>query len=231
MKNYLGEQTNAIKLMFSIKEPILLQFDNIDVDDHIERVQFYEDHATNIFSLEEEKQFYCTFQYIQSLFELKRYDTILSEIDAVIEYVFFNEVDFYKGCPFERMLYIKSHCYSKTMKHEEALSLANQLVGINPINSVYHKNLERICRAKEYSQSNNQRFLSLILILISSFSCALLWINNSGQDNQSSYYLLLLAMMPSLVAILLLAGSYGQNFWKSHRHVKKIVQCKLNKDS
>ena len=70
------------------QEPIKEILDQIDKDDHQERIVYLEEHAYLLGTLDDYDRNYCTYHYIHSLHAVERYDEVLTMIDEVIEYVF-----------------------------------------------------------------------------------------------------------------------------------------------
>lgn len=215
--------------MFSTKEPILKVFDEIESGDHVARVLFYEQNTRFIFALDELKQHYFTFHYIQSLFELGKFDHVLAEIDPLIEFVFLNEVFFLPAGTFEKLLYKKTVAYYKLVKYDEAILLGEQLIGMKPENWDYRQLMQRIYRAKLNFTSTNIRLTALILIFFSAIISATLWLITMSHQEATLIQSFFIIISPCLVALGLLGGAHIYNYLKAIKLTNLLVGQKMKK--
>ncbi len=215
--------------MFSTKEPILILFEQIEKEDHAERILFYEENTEFIFALDEPKQYYFTYHYIQSLFAVEKFDNVLSEIDAVIEYVFLHNVNYITGRTYEGLLFMKATSYYEMLRYEEAKHIGEQLVGMHPHDKRYRKFMERSYRAYYNFTSSAIRLTALILIFCSAIVSAIIWfINNRGVE-QSLAQSFFVVISPCFLALALLGGAHLFNYFRSIRSTDQLVETKRQK--
>lgn len=210
--------------MYSIQESILSNFEQLD--DHQERVLFYEKNSRDIFSLESEKQFYFTFHYIKALFQLGRYTTVLSKIDAVIEYTFINNVEYLKEGTFKHLLFVKAKSNAELMKFEEAIRISQQLVGIDVGNTKYHSFLEEIHYADLNYKATSLKFTVLVLIFTTSIFSTIYWFINYKGQAASNVHALMVTISPCILAVAVLSGAHLLNKHKARRKRASFVSVK-----
>lgn len=212
--------------MFSTKESILLTFDRIEKDDHQERIRFYEKHSQIIFGLAEEKQHYFTFHYIDSLFSSEKFDHVLNEIDALIEYVFIHNINYLPHRTYEYLLYLKASSFFRMLRYEECIKITEQLVGIQPNNKKYQTLLNQAYRGYFNFASSEVRLSALILIFVSAIISAIFWFVKFNNDQPSISDGFLIVISPCFLAITLLGGAYMYNFTRSNLKASKVIKEK-----
>jgi len=212
--------------MFSTKEPILILFDQIGKEDHIERIMFYEENTEFIFALDESKQYYFTYHYIQSLYASEKYDNVLSEIDTVIEYVFLNNINYIVGRTYEGLLFLKAASLYEMLRYEEAINIGEQLVGMHPYDQRYRKFMERAYRAYYNFNSSGIRLTALILIFCSAIVSAIIWFINSNGEERTLTQSFLVVISPCILALSLLGGAHLFNYLKSIRSTDHLIETK-----
>lgn len=212
--------------MFSTKESILLSFDRIEKNDHLERIAFYEEHRKLIFSLEEEKQYYFAFHYIDSLFLSGKYALVLTEINPLIEFVFIYDINYLSKGTYEHLIYKKAQCHFEMLQYEDSIKVLEQLVGIHPDDQNYHRLLNKAYRASLNFNSASIRLTALILIFISAIICGILWfINHSGKESSLSDAFLII-MSPCFLAVGLLGGAHFINYLRSNQKTLRLIRTK-----
>ena len=145
------------------QEPIKEILDQIDKDDHQERLIYLEEHANLLETLDDYDRYYCTYQYIHSLHAVERYDDLLAMIDEVIVYVFLNDVEFIPSRTYEHLLFIKTEAYYETLRYEEALDIGKQLLGMHPRDRRYRKMVEKSYRSYFSFKSTTVSYTHLTL--------------------------------------------------------------------
>ncbi len=215
--------------MFSTKEPILQIFDQIERNDHVERILFYEENTELIFTLEERKQHYFTFHYIRSLFELGKYEHVISEIDPIIEYVFLYNVNFLPTRTFEDLLLKKAYSLYQLVKYDEAIVLGEQLVGIHPEDLRFQEFLEKSYRSQLNFKSTGIRLTALILIFFSAIVSAILWLIYARGEDTSLIQSFFVIISPCMLALSILGGAHFYNYLKSIRMTAELVAQKIRK--
>ena len=214
--------------MFSTKEPIFKVFDEIEADDHVGRIQFYEQHTEFIFALEERKQHFFSFHYIQSLFELGKYEHVLAEIDPLIEYVFLQEVNYNGKYTFEDLLFKKAQTLFQLVKYDEAIAIGEQLIGIHSENKEFQHFLQKAYQSQLNFSSAGIRLIALILIFFSAIFSAIIWLI-TGTYKQSSLLLAFSIMVsPCVLALALLGAAHLRNYIKSVNMTKAFVEKKAS---
>ncbi len=217
--------------MFSTKEPILILFDEIDRDDHGERIIFYEENTEVIFALDDDKLYYFNYHYLKSLFATEKYASVLTEIDDVIEYVFLNNINYIPNRTYEGLLYMKASASFEMYRYEEAINIGEQLVGMHPENLLYRKFIERAYRSYYNFTSSGIRLTALVLIFCSAIVSAIIWfINNNVQEGNLTQAFFVI-MAPCLLALGLLGGAHFYNYLKSLHHTDLLVAKKKQKKS
>jgi len=204
-------------------------FEQIDHDDHLERIMFYEENTAFIFALEEEKQHYFTFHYIISLFESGKYENVLSEVDALIEYVFLNEVSYASANVYEDLLYKKAYSQYQLLKYEDAIHISEQLIGIDPRNERYIKLLRQSARAFFNFRSSGIRLTALILIFCSAIISAIVWFINTKEQDTTLAEAFVVIMSPCVLALAILGGAYLLSHIKASIRVNRLVEIKVRK--
>ncbi|MEL6123810.1 MAG: hypothetical protein AAFR14_08810 [Bacteroidota bacterium] len=211
------------------RKHILQTFDDIEPTDHVNRVRFYEKHTSIIFTLDEYEQYYFSWQYINSLFELGKNESVLAEVDPVIEYVFMNEANFGGISTFEDLLFKKASSHFHILEYPEAIAITEQLVGIDPDNALYQLLAMRAHRALFNWRSTAVRLTALMLIFSSSIVSAIFWLMTSSGQQSSLWLTFLVVVSPCLLALGILGGAYGWSYLRSIRLVKQLVQKKKAK--
>lgn len=209
-----------------IKNHILQLYESIEEADHSYRVRFYETNAQLILSLDQAQQAYFTFHYLCSLFELGKYELVLSEIDTLIEYVFLNNIEYRSSGTFEELLFKKASSLHNTMRYQESIDISLQLIGMQPQKRLYQQLAENSYLSFFNLQSSGIRLVTIILIFGSSIVSAIFWLLNASYLNHSLLYTFLIVISPCLLALLILGGSYGINYLRSFLIVQKLVALK-----
>lgn len=210
--------------MYSIQESIVSSFERLD--DHHERVLFYEKHSHEIFNLASEQQYYFTFHYVNALFELGRYTSILSEIDAVIEYTFINNIEYLKEGTYTHLLFVKAKSNAELMRYDEAIRICEQLIGIDLSKAEYHTFLEEIHYADLNYQATSLKFTVLVLIFTTSIFSTIYWFINYQGQATSNVNALMITISPCILAVGVLFGAHVLNKHKAKRRRSTFISNK-----
>ncbi len=208
------------------REHITQIFDQFEANDHLNRIRFYESHTTMIFSLDEKEQYYFSWQYINSLFELGKHESVLAEIDNVIEYVFIYDVDYIPVSTFEDLLFKKASCYFNILEFDQCIEISEQLIGIDPDNKLYQALAMKAHRSSYNLKSATVRLTAILLIFSSAIVSATIWLLSTRGHSQSLLLTFLVVASPCVLALLLIAGAYGISYLRSIRLIRLLVQSK-----
>lgn len=208
------------------REHIIQLFDDIEVNDHLYRVRFYETNSTLIFSLDEGEQQYFHFHYIQSLFELGKYDHVLAEIDPLIEYVFTQDISFGYGDSYEALILKKAAALHNTFQYARSLELSEQLIGINPYQPLYQSLARRSRRAMFHWNTSWLRLTTIIVILTTAAASAIFWLTQDQHESQSILATFGMVISPCIFSALVLSLSYLYAQMRSSYHVTQLVTRK-----
>ena len=230
MISYIGVLIKGIERdkreMALTREHVIQLFDDIEENDHLYRVRFYETNSALIFSLDEAQQHYFNFYYISSLFELGKYDHVLAEIDPLIEYVFLQNVSIGYGDTYEALLMKKASALHNTFRYKESLDLAEQLIGINPYQPLYQSLARRARRANFHWNTSWLRLATIIAILTTAAGSAIFWFTQFNSSGHSMFTSFLIVICPCLVSIFLLGSSYLFAQLRSSHQVSNLVAAK-----
>lgn len=211
------------------QEPVKQILDNIDRDDHEERIIYLEEHAAELLALDEYDRCYCTYQYVHSLHAVQRYEDLLRYIDEVIEFVFIHDIDFIPTRTYERLLCIKTEALYETLQYEESVDISKQLLGMHPEDKRYRKLLEKSYRSLYNMKSGYVRLAAMILIFSSSIVSAIFWLSTRSQVQASPSYIFLIIITPCFLAMTLMALSHFYYYLKSIQQTDKLIRTKRTK--
>jgi len=209
------------------KEPVKEILDQIDKDDHEERILYLEEQATVLASLDDHDRFYCTYHYVHSLHALERYDDLLNSIDQVIEYVFIHDVEYIPSRTYEHLLFIETEALYESLQYESALDIGKQLLGMHPSDQRYRKMVEKTFRSFYNFKSATTKLAALILIFSSSIISAIFWYMTRQGDEQSMTFAFSIIVAPSLLAVLILGGAQMYHYFKSIKQTEALVELKM----
>jgi len=211
------------------KEPVKEILDQIDKDDHEERILYLEEQSEVLASLDDHDRYYCTYHYIHSLHALERYDHLLRHIDRVIEYVFIHDVEYIPSRTYEHLLFIKTEALYETLQYESALDIGKQLLGMHPSDQRYRKMVEKTFRSFFSFKSATTKLAALVLIFSSSIISASFWYMTRQGEEQSMTFAFTIVVAPSLFAVLILGGARIYYYLKSIRQTEALVEKKMKK--
>jgi len=208
------------------REHITRIFDDIEQNDHLQRVRFYESHTAMIFSLDDREQFYFSWQYMNSLYELGKHELILAEIDPIIEYVFLNDINYQPTGTFEELLFKKASCYYNILDYDKCIAISEQLIGIDPENKLYQALAMKAHRSAFNLKSSGVRLTAILLIFSSSIVSATTWLMSAKMENMSLLSTFLIVASPCVLALLILGGAHAFSYLRSIRQIQQLVQSK-----
>ena len=149
---------------------IFEEYRGIEPNDYLEKIRFYEQRSEQIFSLEEDQQYFMKYEFVNALFDLGRYEKVLVEIDDLIEYVFLNDVSYSQEDNFSELIFLKAASTYHMGDYEDAARLSRQLIGLNPRDSVYGELLKNAIRQQLKQKYTDLRLVAILLIL----ACAII---------------------------------------------------------
>lgn len=208
------------------REHLLQLYDEIEEADHSYRVRFYESNTALIFSLDEVQQHYFHFYYICSLFELGKYEHVLTEIDQLIEFVFIRDVHFRPVGTFEELLFKKASSLHNTLQFDKSLAVSEQLIRMHPDEVLYQSLAGRSYRAQFNRNSSGVRLTSLVLIFGSAIISAIVWLLNARYVGKSVYITFLVVISPCILALGLLGLSQLYSYLRSQWKIHELIQDK-----
>jgi len=208
------------------RDHILRLFDDIEENDHLYRVRFYESNSSLIFSLDESQQQYFNFHYVNSLFELGKYDHVLAEIDPLIEYVFMHNISFGYGDSFEALLLKKAASFHNTFQYTQSLEVSLQLIGMNPHQPIYQSLAKRSYRAMFHWNTSSLRLMIIIVVLVTAGACAIFGLTNGQLPGKTFLTSFLILISPCLLALGSLGLSYLYGLIRSDYLVTNLIKAK-----
>jgi len=116
-----------------------------------EKVKYYEDNYDLVQHLYFDDKVDIDMDYIQSLFEIGRYDRFLSKVDTILEVIIMENIYEFKGENiFNDLLFKKAACLFHNGNYDEAKNVLRQLIKIDASNYTALA-LYKICKRKETS--------------------------------------------------------------------------------
>ena len=212
--------------MFTTKDDIIQLFEQIEADDHHEKVLFYQKHRAAISRFDKEKRHFFSYQYFESLFIVGKYSPLLAEIDVEIETSFLNDLKIRSVRSFEPLLFLKAKALYHTVEYDTAAELAKQLVGMAPFKKEYQQFCKAALRASLNFHASRSKLLALILIFSTSICSLAYWLKLTANDSKHGDAIILVIMTPCAIAILLLLLSFLYNQQKSKSIVNDLVKVK-----
>lgn len=206
---------------------IIDEYSKIDATDHQKKVAFYEDHFAEICLLNTKGQSYFKIQYVKSLFDLGRYNQVLALIDELIELVFYEErsEEFY-ATSYDQLIFIKACAHYNLNEMDDAVLIADQLLGISSGEKSYHNFYRRAVR-KEYLLSNNQWQLgAIILLLISGLISGLSLLKMSIFSGIDIFYF---SLFINAMVLGILAYQYAWSWWSSRQKLSRTLDEKTER--
>lgn len=157
----------------NVKSNIYHLFQEIDRSAYRNVIQFYEYHSGLIAHLSEAESLELNVVYLRSLFEISSYQNFLSNVDEVIEWVIINNVILFEGEDiYYEMLLKKASALYHVRRFDEAVSIASQLMKIDPENRSAAFLLRKIYLNNKPDYLKNAQGASIILFLTTSLLCA-----------------------------------------------------------
>ncbi len=206
------------------KSAIYNEFAEIEVNDYYRIINYYRRHSDEISLLDEIEYHYLQYRYIQALFETGAYDAVLFEVDELIEYTFLEGVEFEVSKTFETLLYYKARSLRNVMRYDEAQTLSEQLLAIEPRNKRYARLLQSIVKEKMSDGDNAMRLLAIIFIFSAIIISASYWlITLSTNKEPKGYISLIILTSPCILAMVVLGISYARAEITAYILIKKII--------
>lgn len=210
--------------MTPTKENIIDLYKRIDPQDYLEKISFYQDKAFIIFNLDKKNQYFFKYEYVQALFDLGRYDQVLSSIDDIIEFVFLNNVN-YRPDTYEHLVFLKTASLYDLQNYDRAVNLAEQLVGMSPDTKFYQRFLARAYYHQSLQKSYRWRNISMVIILISAVLSGIFLLY---RDTASFQYLYQISIGLNAIVVLSLATFYIKHHSEAknslNNHMKRVKQ-------
>ena len=144
---------------------ILEEYQGIEPNDYLEKIRFYEQRSEQIFSLDEDQQYFMKYEFVNALFDLGRYEKVLVEIDDLIEFVFLNNVSYSGEDNFSELIFLKAASTYHKGDYENAARLSRQLIGVKPDDQVYGELHKNAIRQKLKQKYTDLRLVAILVIL------------------------------------------------------------------
>jgi hypothetical protein len=131
-------------------------------------VRFYEEHETEIRSLDFPEYFEMLLAYATALFEIGAYEKYLLMVDVVIEASILNNIKFFKGEDvLQRLLFKKAASYFHTHELGKAEYILRELLRMDPYDESSALFLKKCLRKTQPAFLKNARAVSIFLFLMS----------------------------------------------------------------
>ena len=157
----------------SFHSKIYVDFKELDMHSHQSVLDFYSENKDGIQQLQFHEYFELRLAYIDSLFEMGRYQHLLEICDETIESVIENNIQYYQGEDIYRKLLLrKSAAHYNLLEYRKSEFILKELIKMNPKDE-YSIRFFRKCQHQqlpEYVQ--NTRNVSLLLFLFTAMVIA-----------------------------------------------------------
>jgi tetratricopeptide (TPR) repeat protein len=208
--------------MTPTKENIVDLYKMIDPQDYLQKVSFFRDKAPIICHLDQKHQYFFKYEYVQALFDLGRYEEVLTYIDDIIEYIFLNNID-YRLNTYEHLIFLKTAAHYDLQHYDQAVCLAEQLVGMSPTTIFYQRFLERTYYHQSLHKSQRWRTICMVIILISAILSGVFLMY---RDLVPFQYLYEISLGLNAVVILMLVVFYIKHYQDAKKslesHMKRV---------
>ena len=174
------------------------EFKEIEPNDYLQKLKFYEELNEQIFSLQKDQQYFLKFEYVKALFDLGRYQKVLLEIDELIEYIFLHNLSFSDEDCFVHSIFIKAASTFHLSMYDKAIELSKQLVSMKPENRIYAELLRKCYYQKNEWSSIDLRLVAIMSILIIAIAGAAYYLLNNADTGK---YLLMLLWINIVILI------------------------------
>ncbi len=211
--------------MASAQNNIFKLYSQIEPNDYLRKIKFYEEKTNQIFQLEIEQQYFLKYEFVKALFDLGRYEKVLGEIDDLIEYVFLNKTNFSAGDNFEELVFIKGAAHYDLQKIDAALNIAQQLVSMKPHNSLYQQLLLKCYHSQLKEKFTNMRLSAILAILTSATISGIVLLKNGLA--QSPYINFSIGI--NILVLIALVTTYFVFSILAHLKLKQYVKSVIYK--
>jgi tetratricopeptide (TPR) repeat protein len=155
------------KLTSAYHSKIYRGFKEIEPDEHLSLVRYYETYEDEIKLLDFTEFFELLIAYIEALFEVGAYQNHSLMVDAAIEISITNNIKFYnKKDIYCELLFKKAASYYNLMRYDEAQHILRELIKINPQNEISIRFLNKCMLRKKPKFIRNAQALSILLFLL-----------------------------------------------------------------
>jgi tetratricopeptide (TPR) repeat protein len=182
-------------------EQIFEEYQDIEPNDYLEKIRFYEQRSEQIFSLDEEQQYFLKYEFVNALFDIGRYEKVLVEVDDLIEYVFLNNISYSQEDNFAELVFLKAASTYHMGDYDNAAHLSRQLIGLNPKDQVYGELHKNAIRQKLKQKYTDLRLVAIVLILSCAIFGGVYYFKYGITENELNWSLILV----NSIAILSLA--------------------------
>ena len=171
---------------------IFEEYKEIEPNDYLQKIKFYEERSQQIFSLVDDQQYFLKFEFVKALFDLGRYSKVLVEIDDLIEYVFLNNVSYAHGDSFVELIFIKAAANYHTQDYDQSIDLCEQLISMKPANRLYKELLKNAFRQKLKQNFTDLRLVAILIIIITAIIGGVYYLKYGITDDGYKWPLILI---------------------------------------
>lgn len=211
--------------MSSGQNHIFKLYSQIEPNDYLQKIKFYEEKTSQIFELEIEQQYFLKYEFVKALFDLGRYEKVLAEIDDLIEYIFLEKVSFSAGDNFEELVFLKSASLFDLGRVNDGLVIAEQLVSMKPSNSLYQQLMLKCYHHQLKEKFTGLRLVAILAILISATISGVILLKNGLEQNPFISF----SLGINLVVLVALVTTYFSFSILAHFKLKRFVHSILEK--
>ena len=155
------------KLTSTYHSKIYRGFKEIEPQEHLQLVRYYETHENQIKQLDFSEFFEVLITYTEALFEVGAYQNHTSMVDVAIEISIENNIKiFNKKDIYYELLFKKAASCFNLMRYNEAEHILRELIKINPQNEFSIRFLNKCLLQKKPKFIRNGRAISILLFLL-----------------------------------------------------------------
>ncbi len=210
---------------------IYKEFKEIQGNEHLSIVRFYESYEKDIPHLNFSEYFELLISYTDALFEIGAYQIHAKAVDIAIQESILNNIKFYNGKDiYTELLFKKAASCFNLMEYDQTEHILRELIKIAPYNELFQRFLKKCLRRKHPAYLKNARGLAILLLLVTAFVIAveLIIVYNLLPSYLSLFENVRITTF--LFSVLLIGGSAILHRAQIYFGVKRFVAaCKLKK--
>ncbi len=212
------------KLTSAYYSKIYRGFKEIESNEYLSLVRYYEAYENEIKQLGFSEFFELLISYTEALFEVGAYKNHCSMVDIAIEISIVNNIKFYnKKDIYYELLFKKAASFYNLLKYNEAEHILRELIKIDPQNDLSIRFLNKCLQQKKPKFVRNAHALSIILFLLAALLISIELIVVRPLFEASTQLVELTRNSLFFAGVLILAGSEVANRFKVKKHVDAFV--------